>query len=71
MICPKCGKRLYVKDVRHDTELGETYRLYACKNCSFTTFTSEFEVDADDRFIADWRKLDRHSKRMKNLKGEN
>lgn len=55
MRCPKCEGKLAIKDnVRslHD----ELFRKRVCEKCGHTLYTVEFEVEANEKFMKEWRK---------------
>ena len=59
MNCPECNGKTHVLDVRHNIESNETYRKIKCNSCGFEMFSVEFEAEADDQFLKDWRKQSR------------
>ena len=54
MLCPICNGKIKVKDVVHNTDENETYRLRECCNCHRQFYTSEFEIDGDELFTKLW-----------------
>ena len=77
LTCPKCQKRLYVKDYVNTPD-RETYRKLKCPECDELTYTVEMIIDPDDpTFQREWVIHHRSYKRyytylneMKKTKGE-
>ena len=64
MICPKCGGKIKVLDVRHNTRTNEDYRKRRCTECGYTFFTVE-EVARKSRLgrlMSNWSKYSRDKK---------
>lgn len=47
MICPECGGKLTVVDVRHNAEDNEDYRKRKCMRCGKAMYSIEFPVEYD------------------------
>lgn len=64
MLCPKCGNKAVIFDVRNDTEENEVYRHHKCTNteCNNIFFSIEFQVEEDENFIKKWRSMSRGRK---------
>lgn len=58
MVCPNCGGKLSVLDVRQDPKDNETYRKKECRSCHYVAFTIEYEVEHDS-VIKMWNSLNR------------
>jgi transcriptional regulator NrdR family protein len=59
MICPRCGAKVRVLDVVHNTEENEIYRKRKCEDCELVFYTTEYEIRSDARFRSDWYKYRR------------
>ena len=62
MICPKCGGPTKICDTRFDANENEVFRRHICKECEHETYTIEFEVEKDNKFVDLWRGLHRGSR---------
>lgn len=68
MVCSKCGGKLVSTDTVNNPDANEVYRRKCCSNCGCIVYTSEFEVDQDERFREEWTKYHRGRKWRKERK---
>lgn len=61
MKCPNCGGNVRVRDTTY-TEENEIYRKRSCLNCGHVFYTMEFAIEANDKFLKDWRRCCRTAK---------
>ena len=54
MTCPKCGGKMRGKDTRYTPD-NETIRKRVCDTCGHPIYTLEFEVEATEQLIADYK----------------
>lgn len=45
-----------IVETRRNYEDQETYRQKRCPRCDHESFTIEYEVDQDEKFISTWRR---------------
>lgn len=63
MLCPKCNNKTGVTDISHSEKTHEDYRRRVCKECGYTFYTVECEVEYDSKFDFRWRMGHRERKR--------
>lgn len=61
MNCPKCSGEVRARDTIHTAE-NEIYRKRKCISCGHVFYTLEFEVENNDSFQAEWRRILRTKK---------
>ncbi|MCM1221747.1 MAG: hypothetical protein NC548_45485 [Lachnospiraceae bacterium] len=49
--CPECGNKTKVLDSRKFA--GAVYRKRKCKDCNFTFYTEELEIDSSTKVLKD------------------
>ena len=59
MVCNKCGGKLINTDTVNNCDTNEVYRRKRCTSCKHVMYTSEFEVERDNRFREEWNKYHR------------
>lgn len=57
MRCVKCGGKSTVKDVVCNNDTKETYRRHVCRECDYSFYTVQFEVEPSARFEHIFKKL--------------
>ena len=48
MTCPECGGKTKVVDIVHNPDAYEDYRKRVCKDCDYTFYTIEYDIDYAD-----------------------
>ena len=61
MNCPECNGKTTVNDYVKMED--ENYRKRICVCCGHTFFTTEFEVENNEKFKNAWRRYHRRNKR--------
>lgn len=63
MTCPKCkGRPSVVCTV--NVSWNEIYRQRKCDECGHVFFTVEFEVETNKRFMREWNRYNKKSKKF-------
>lgn len=60
MICPKCGGKVRIPDVRNEETANDVLRKRKCLECGHIFYTVETIVEFEGKFKLQWRLNDRN-----------
>lgn len=65
MVCPKCkSEKVRVNDTVHTPD-NEIYRERKCDCCGYVFYTTEFQVEVNEKFEDEWYMYHRNRRRKR------